>query len=93
VRQFRASRTLKKPTGASWIPRRTVATPDSELVSSSRPACPSGHRPSRSADGGRSSSTTSHGWLVEPSQLMKRAATDSAVPVGSMPVAATDACT
>ena len=28
-----------------------------------------------------------------PSQLMKRAATDSAVPVGSMPVAAADACT
>ncbi len=60
---------------------------------STRPAGPSGHRPSRSAVSGRSSSTTSQSWLVSASQLMKRAATDSAAPVGSIPVAAADACT
>ncbi len=42
---------------------------------------------------GRSSSTTSHGRLVSPSQLTKRIATDSAVPAGWIPVAATDAST
>ena len=93
VRQLRASRTLKNPTGMTCVPRRLEATEDCVLVISTRPVGPSGQSPSRSADSGRSSRTTSQGWLVSASQLMKRAATDSAVPVGSMPVAATDACT
>ena len=63
------------------------------LVTSSRPAGPAGHSPLRSADSGTSSRTTSQGCLVSLSQLTKRTATESAVPVGSRPVAATDACT
>ncbi len=93
VRQLSASRTLKKPTGMTCVPRRPEASEDCVLVTSTRPAGPSGQSPSRSVVSCRSSRTTSQGWLVSPSQLTRRAATDSAVPVGSMPMAATEACT
>ena len=63
------------------------------LVTPTRPASPVGQSPSRSDAPVRSSNTTNQGWLVSPSQLMKRAAIDSAVPVGSMPVAANHPCT
>ncbi len=79
--------------GKTRVRRRLATTVDCVLVMMTRPAGPSGHRPSSSSASGRSSNTTSHGLLVAPSQLMKRAATDSAVPVGSIPVAATDAST
>ena len=90
---FSASRVLKNPTGMTRVPGRPTAGALRELVISSRPARPSGHSPVRSAVSGRSSRTTSQGCLVSPSQLTKRTATESAVPVGSRPVAATDACT
>ena len=93
VRQLSASRTLKKPTGTTAIPRRPLATEDCVPVTSTRPASPSGQSPSRSAVSCRSSRTTSHDWSVAPSQLTRRAATDSAVPAGSMPKAAAEACT
>ena len=47
------------------------------------PAGPAGLSPSRSAGLDKSSSTTTHGWLVSASQLRKRPATVSASPAGS----------
>ena len=93
VRPLRASLTLKNPTGMTRVPGPPMVPAGREQVTSRRPAFPAGHSPSRSLASGRSSSTTSQRWLVSPSQLTKRTATDSAVPVGSMPVAATDAST
>ena len=93
VRQLSASRTLKKPTGMTCVPRRPEASEDCVPVTSTRPAGPSGQSPSRSVASCRSSRTTSQDWPVAASQLTRRAATDSAVPVGSMPNAATEACT
>src|SRR5437868_3283908 len=61
------------------------------VVMRTRPAGPSGLSPSRSAELDKSSSTTTHGWLVSASQLMKRPATVSASPAGSAPVATTAA--
>src|SRR5580658_158414 len=63
------------------------------VLTSSLPVAPRGHSPSRSVVSWRSSNTSSHSRLVSPSQPAKRAATDSAVPVGAIPVAATDAST
>src|SRR5215468_10179751 len=63
------------------------------VVMRTRPAGPSGLSPSRSAGLYRSSSTTTHDWLVSESQLMKRLATVSASPAGSAAVAATAAST
>ena len=77
--------------GKTRVLRRVATTVDCVLVMTRRPAGPSGHRPSSSSASGRLSNTTSHGRVVSPSQLTKRAATDSAVPFGSMPVAASDA--
>ena len=73
--------------------RGPTARADRDLVISSRPASPAGHSPVRSTLSGTSSRTTSQGSWVSPSQLTKRTATELAVPVGSRPVAATDACT
>ena len=92
-RLFSASRMLKRPTGMIRVSGRPTAEDVLALVISSRPASPSGHSPASSTVSGRSSRTTSQGRLVRPSQLTKRIATESAVPVGSRPVAATDACT
>ncbi len=93
VRQLSASRTLKKPTGTTWVPRRPEVSEDRIPVTSTRPAGPSGQSPSRSVASCRSSRTTIQDLPVAASQLTRRAATDSAVPAGSMPKAATDACT
>ena len=59
---------------------------------SSLPVGPAGQSPRRSAASRRSSSTTSHGRLVLPSQSTNRAATDSASPASLAPIAAA-ACT
>src|SRR5690242_10784246 len=86
-----ASRVLNAGTGraSTWGSPDTVA--GFAVVISTRPAGPDGHRPSRSAASRRSSSTTSHGRLVLPSQSTNRAATVSASPVSPAPIAA-DAC-
>src|SRR5215831_2763040 len=63
------------------------------VVMRTRPAGPSGLSPSRSAGLDKSSSTTTHGWLVSASQVRKRPATVSASPAGSAAVALTAAST
>ena len=63
------------------------------LVTSTRPDGPSGQSPSRSVWSCKSSRTIIHRWSVVASQLTRRAATDSAVPVGAMPKAAAEAST
>ena len=62
------------------------------VVISTRPVGPVGQSPRRSAASHRSSSTTSHGRLVWPSQSTNLAATDSASPASLAPIAAA-ACT
>ena len=64
VRQLSASRTLKNPTGTTCVPRRPAAIVECGLVIRTRPAGPSGQSPSRSSGCDKSSSTSSHGWLV-----------------------------
>ena len=81
-----ASRRLNGPTGTTRMPLGMAAA--SAEVTSTRPAGPAGHRPSRSAGSARSSSTTSHERLVSPSQLRNWAATDSQLLAWSRPVAA-----
>src|SRR5215469_7212455 len=66
------------------LPGMAAASAD---VTSTRPAGPDGHRPSRFAPA-TSSSTTSHERLVSPSQLRNWAATDSQLVAWSRPVAA-----
>ena len=51
---------------------RHPAAADRVVATSTWPAAPSGRSPSRSAVSGRSSRTTSQGWLVSPSQPRKR---------------------
>ncbi len=57
------------------------------VVTRVRPVGPAGQRPSTSCPAERSSSTTSHGLLVSLSQLTNLAATASASPAGSVPMA------
>ena len=63
------------------------------VLTSSLPVGQRGHDPPRSVVSWRSSNTTGQARLVSPARPAKRAATDSAVPVGAIPVAATDAST
>src|SRR5215467_14521951 len=81
-----ASRRLNSPTGTTRMPLGTTA--GSREVTSTRPAGPAGHRPSRFAVPVTSSSTTSQERLVSPSQLRNWAATDSLLLAWSRPVAA-----
>src|SRR5689334_4455282 len=62
------------------------------LVTIRRPEGPCGHIPSGTADSARSSNTTSQAGLVSFSQLTKRAAPDSAFPIGATSAAAAEAC-
>ena len=87
-----ASRVLKAGTGRANARCPADMAAGLAVVISSLPVGPAGQSPRRSAASRRSSSTTSHGRLVLPSQSTNRAATDSASPASLAPIAAA-ACT
>ena len=87
-----ASRVLKAGTGRASARCSADMAAGLAVVISSLPVGPAGQSPRRSAASRRSSSTTSHGRLVLPSQSTNRAATDSASPASLAPIAAA-ACT
>ncbi len=93
IRYVSASCELNAPTGNSAGLRAAGTAPSAAAVTSTWPAGPAGHSPSRWSGSATSSSTTSHGWLVSASQARNRAATVSPSPTGVIPARSANART